>query len=167
MREHLEQVALAGELGLTSVWAGQHFLSQPFAMFQNATLLGPLAVQTGGMTIGAGILLLPLLNRLEVAESAATLGAIRDGPFVLGVGFGYRDVANAAFGVTGSRVGTFDAKLDVVLRPLTGEQVTATAPATPCRMPSSPCVQSGRPQSGWRRTGAARSPAARVEPTRG
>lgn len=95
-------------------------------MFQSVPLLGRVATETGGITIGTGILLLPLLNRLEVAENAATLGAIRDGPFVLGVGFDNRDVENAAFGVTGSRVGTFDAKLDVVRRLLAGELVTAT-----------------------------------------
>jgi len=39
VREHLEQVALARELGLASVWAGQHFLSHPFQMFQSVPLL--------------------------------------------------------------------------------------------------------------------------------
>jgi alkanesulfonate monooxygenase SsuD/methylene tetrahydromethanopterin reductase-like flavin-dependent oxidoreductase (luciferase family) len=30
VREHLEQVELARELGFASVWAPQHFLSDPF-----------------------------------------------------------------------------------------------------------------------------------------
>jgi alkanesulfonate monooxygenase SsuD/methylene tetrahydromethanopterin reductase-like flavin-dependent oxidoreductase (luciferase family) len=44
---------------------------------------------------------------------------------VLGVGFGYRGVENAAFGVAGGRADLFERKLDVVRRLLAGETVTA------------------------------------------
>ncbi|QEC48419.1 LLM class flavin-dependent oxidoreductase [Baekduia soli] len=125
VREHLEQVAAARELGYTSIWAGQHFLSQPFAMYQSIPMLARVAAEAEGMTVGAGVLLLTLLNPLEVAENVATLDAICDGRFVLGVGFGYRDVENAAFGISTGRVATFEAKLDVVRRLLAGERVTA------------------------------------------
>ena len=96
VREHLEQVALARELGLSSVWAGQHFLSHPFQMFQSVPLLARMAAEAQGMTVGTAIVLLTLLNPVEVAENAATLAAIADGNFVLGVGFGYRAVENDA-----------------------------------------------------------------------
>ena len=77
------------------------------------------------MTIGTGILLLTLLNPLEVAENAATLDAIADGRFILGVGFGYRPVESAGFAVDRRRRQLFEAKLDVVRRLLAGEAVTA------------------------------------------
>lgn len=129
VREHLEQVALARELGLSSVWAGQHFLSHPFQMFQSVPLLARMAAEAGGMTVGTAIVLLTLLNPVEVAENAATLSAIAAGDFVLGVGFGYRAVENAAFGVSnmsaGARAALFEGKLDVVRRLLAGEAVTA------------------------------------------
>ena len=125
VREHLEQVELARELGFASVWAGQHFLSHPFQMFQSVPLLARVAAAAEGMTIGTGILLLTLLNPVEVAENAATLDAIADSRFVLGVGFGYRDVENAAFGVARHRADLFERKLDVVRRLLAGESVTA------------------------------------------
>lgn len=132
VREHLEQVELARELGLSSVWAGQHFLSHPFQMFQNVPLLARMAAAAEGMTVGTAIVLLTLLNPVEVAENAATLAAIADGRFVLGVGFGYRPVENAAFGVDGvppgRRAALFEQKLDVVCRLLSGESVTATGP---------------------------------------
>jgi alkanesulfonate monooxygenase SsuD/methylene tetrahydromethanopterin reductase-like flavin-dependent oxidoreductase (luciferase family) len=124
VRDHLEQVALARELGLDSVWAGQHFLSHPFAMFQSIPLLARMAAEADGMTVGVGILLLTLLNPVEVAENAATLDAIAGGRFVLGVGFGYRSVENAAFGVRSRRADLFEQKLDVVRRLLAGESVT-------------------------------------------
>lgn len=128
MRDHVEQVRLARELGFHSVWAGQHFLSHPFQMFQSVPLLARVAAEAGGMTVGTGIVLLPLLNPVEVAENAATLDAICGGTFVLGVGIGYRGVENAAFGVEGGRVGLLESKLDVVRRLLGGESVTASGP---------------------------------------
>jgi alkanesulfonate monooxygenase SsuD/methylene tetrahydromethanopterin reductase-like flavin-dependent oxidoreductase (luciferase family) len=127
VREHLEQVELARELGFASVWAGQHFLSHPFQMFQNVPLLARMAAAAEGMTVGTAILLLTLLNPVEVAENAATLDAIAAGRFVLGVGFGYRAVENAAFGVGRGRTDLFEGKLGVVRRLLAGEAVTASA----------------------------------------
>jgi alkanesulfonate monooxygenase SsuD/methylene tetrahydromethanopterin reductase-like flavin-dependent oxidoreductase (luciferase family) len=122
---HLEQVALARDLGFSSVWAGQHFLSAPFQMLQTVPLLARMAAESGDMTIGTGISLLTLLNPVEVAEHAATLDAISGGRFVLGVGFGYRPVENAAFGVGRGRTDLFELKLDVVKRLLAGEAVSA------------------------------------------
>lgn len=128
VRDHLEQVALARELGLSSVWAGQHFLSHPFQMFQNVPLLARMAAEAEGMTVGTAIVLLTLLNPVEVAENAATLSAIAGGDFVLGVGFGYRPAENAAFGVAHiagrERAALFERKLDVVRRLLGGETVS-------------------------------------------
>src|SRR5438552_3070438 len=94
VREHLEQVELARELGFSSVWAGQHFLSHPFQMFQSVPLLAGMSAAAEGMTVGTAVLLLTLLNPVEVAENAATLHALAAGRFVLGVGFGYRAVEN-------------------------------------------------------------------------
>lgn len=129
VREHLEQVELARELGFSSVWAGQHFLSQPFQMFQSVPLLARVAAVAEGLTVGTAVLLLALLNPVQVAENAATLSAIAGGNFVLGVGLGYRAAENAAFGVAGmsagSRAELFERKLDVVRRLLAGESVTA------------------------------------------
>jgi len=125
VREHLEQVELAGDLGFASVWTPQHFLSHPFQMFQSVPLLARVAAAADGMTIGTGILLLALLNPVETAENAATLDAISGGRFVLGVGLGYRAAENAAFGVTRGRAALFERKLDIVRRLLAGESVTA------------------------------------------
>jgi alkanesulfonate monooxygenase SsuD/methylene tetrahydromethanopterin reductase-like flavin-dependent oxidoreductase (luciferase family) len=129
VREHFEQVEAARELGFSSVWAGQHFLSQPFQMFQSVPLLARVAAVAEGLTVGTAVVLLALLNPVEVAENAATLSAIAGGDFVLGVGLGYRAAENAAFGVgevsASSRAQLFERKLDVVRRLLAGESVTA------------------------------------------
>jgi alkanesulfonate monooxygenase SsuD/methylene tetrahydromethanopterin reductase-like flavin-dependent oxidoreductase (luciferase family) len=125
VRQHLEQVELARELGFSSVWTSQHFLSHPFMYFQSVPLLARVAAAAEGMTVGTAVLLLTLLNPVEVAENAATLDAIAAGRFVLGVGIGYRAVENAAFDVGPRRAGLFERKLEVVRRLLSGESVTA------------------------------------------
>ena len=124
VRQHLEQVELARELGFSSVWTTQHFLSYPFMYFQSVPLLAGVAAAAEGMTVGT-FLLLTLLNPVEVAENAATLDAIAGGRFVLGVGMGYRAVENAAFGVGQRRADLFERKLEVLRRLLSGEAVTA------------------------------------------
>ena len=126
--EHVEQVVLARELGFSSVLAGQHFLSAPYQMAQPVPLLARLAAETEAMRVGPGVLLLPLLNPLQVAEEIATLDAITGGRVVLGLGIGYRDVEFAGFGVTERPATVFERKLDVVRRLLAGEQVTAEGP---------------------------------------
>lgn len=126
LEEHLEQVRFVRDAGFRSVFAGQHFLPAPFQMLQSVPLLARLAAETGDMRVGAGILLLPLLNPVEVAEHAATLDVVTGGRFVLGVGLGYRAEENAAFGVPERRVRVFREKLNVVRRLFEGEEVTAS-----------------------------------------
>jgi alkanesulfonate monooxygenase SsuD/methylene tetrahydromethanopterin reductase-like flavin-dependent oxidoreductase (luciferase family) len=148
VREHVEQVELARELGLSSVWAGQHFLSHPFQMFQSVPLLARVAAAAEGMTVGTAILLLTLLNPVEAAEHITTLHAIAEGRFVLGVGFGYRAIENAAFGVESHRAELFERKLDVVRRLLAGQSVTASGEGfdlTQARLPLVP----DRPPPVW------------------
>ena len=126
-----EQIALvraARDGGLASVFVPQHFLTDPVPMLQPVPLLGRLSAEAGEMTLGTGILLLPLLNPVEVAEGAATLAALAPGRFVLGVGMGYRGAEDAAFGLAGSRARAFTGKLAAVRRLLEGEEVTADGP---------------------------------------
>ena len=125
LAEHLEQVRFVRDAGFDSVFAGQHFLPAPFQMLQPVPLLGRLAAETGEMRVGAGILLLPLLNPVEVAEQAATLDVVTGGRFVLGVGLGYRTEETSAFGAPERKVGVFSEKLDIVRRLLEGDEVTA------------------------------------------
>jgi alkanesulfonate monooxygenase SsuD/methylene tetrahydromethanopterin reductase-like flavin-dependent oxidoreductase (luciferase family) len=42
-REHVEQVRLARAVGFSSVWASQHYLSDPFTYFQPIPTLARLA----------------------------------------------------------------------------------------------------------------------------
>jgi alkanesulfonate monooxygenase SsuD/methylene tetrahydromethanopterin reductase-like flavin-dependent oxidoreductase (luciferase family) len=126
LAEHLEQVRFVRDAGFHSIFAGQHFLPAPYQMLQPVPLLGRLAAEAGDMRVGAGILLLPLLNPVQVAEEAATLDILTGGRFILGVGLGYRDEEDAAFGLPEKRVRVFREKLAVVTDLLEGREVTAS-----------------------------------------
>jgi len=124
-REHVEQVRLARAVGFSSVWASQHYLSDPFTYFQPIPTLARLAADARGLTLGTGVLLLPLHHPVEIAEQLATLDVIADGHLVFGVGLGYRDVENRALGHDPKdRVGRLVEGLELVERLWSGEPVT-------------------------------------------
>lgn len=100
--ELLAQVGAARRYGFDSILVGQHYLSSPYQMLQPMPLLGRIVSEAAGMRIGSGIILLPLLNPVAIAEEAATLDVISGGRFILGVGSGYREVEDRALGVAKS-----------------------------------------------------------------
>ncbi|HET6182103.1 MAG TPA: LLM class flavin-dependent oxidoreductase [Acetobacteraceae bacterium] len=95
----LAQVRAAREAGFASLWLPHHYLTAPMQMLQLAPLTAFLLHEARGMQVGPGILILPLLNPVHVAEEAATFEALTDGNYVLGVGLGYREGEFNAFGV--------------------------------------------------------------------
>ena len=124
-QEHLEQVRLASALGFDSVWASQHYLSAPFTYFQPIPVLARVAAEAGRMSLGTGVLLLPLHHPVEIAEQIATLDVICGGRFIFGVGLGYRDVENQAMGQDPmGRLGRLVEGLEIIERLWTGEPVS-------------------------------------------
>ena len=97
--EASEQTRLAREAGFDMICAGQHYLSHPYQMSAIIPLLARLTADAEGMEIAATVLLIPLLNPVDVAETCATLDAMSGGRFVLGIGIGYRDDEYTAFGI--------------------------------------------------------------------
>src|SRR5215468_3802513 len=123
--EHLAQVRAARAAGFSHVWASQHYLSAPYTYFQPFPTLGRVAAEAGDMSLGTGVLLLPLHAPVDVAEQVATLDVITGGRFIFGVGLGYRDVENAALGVDPrERVGRLEEGLQVLDRLWSGEPVS-------------------------------------------
>jgi alkanesulfonate monooxygenase SsuD/methylene tetrahydromethanopterin reductase-like flavin-dependent oxidoreductase (luciferase family) len=123
--EHVEQVGLARRVGFSSVWASQHYLSEPFTYFQPVPTLGRMAAEAEGMALGTGVLLLPLHQPVDFAEQLATLDVISGGRLIVGVGLGYRDAENEALGLNPrQRVGRFVEALHVVERLWSGEPVS-------------------------------------------
>src|SRR5437879_2109566 len=95
----IEQVRVARASGLASLMVGQHFVSSPLQMFQAMPLLARLAAEAQGMRLGPGLLLLPLLNPVVVAEETATLDWLTGGNAIIGLGLGYRPEEFESIGV--------------------------------------------------------------------
>jgi len=124
-REHIDQVRAARDAGFDLIVMGQHFLSTPFQEMQSLPALARLAAEAGTMRVGATVILLPLLNPVDVAEQVATLDVITEGRFIFGVGLGYREEENEAFGIAPKeRVGRLVESLEVITRLWSGEEVT-------------------------------------------
>lgn len=122
----LEQVKAAKDAGFSSLWLPQHFVTGP-TMRQYATspLLGLLAGFAEGMSLGTGVLLLPMLNPVLLAEEVATLDHLTGGNFILGVGLGYREPEFQAFGVERrSRVPRFREYIEVMRQLWAQERVS-------------------------------------------
>ena len=147
--ESVEQVQAARDAGFDLICTGQHYLAAPYQMSASFPLLARLAAEAGEMAVAATVILVPLHNPVELAESVATMDAICDGRFILGVGLGYREEEYAAFGIArGERVPRLREAL-AVMRQLWTEpeiefngrfyQVPRVAPATrPVQQPHPP-----------------------------
>jgi alkanesulfonate monooxygenase SsuD/methylene tetrahydromethanopterin reductase-like flavin-dependent oxidoreductase (luciferase family) len=84
-----------------------------------------MAWESGDMRLLLGIMLLPLLNPVYVAEELATLDVVSDGRVIFGAGVGYRDVEFEAFGVKRTERGArFQEALEVVKKLWTEDEVS-------------------------------------------
>src|SRR5258708_34272862 len=99
LKNLIEQTRVAKASGLASLMVGQHFVSSPLQMFQAMPLLARLAAEADGMMLGPGLLLLPLLNPVIVAEETATLDWLTGGNAIIGLGLGYRQEEFSSIGV--------------------------------------------------------------------
>ncbi len=127
--DQVEFIGAAGGLGWDSIWTGQHFLTPETSQLSTIVTLSRLAAEAGTMTMGVGLLLLPLLNPVETAEHIASLEVVTGGRLVVGVGIGYRDSEYRAFGISKTEaVRRFTGNLEVITKLLTGKPVDANLP---------------------------------------
>jgi alkanesulfonate monooxygenase SsuD/methylene tetrahydromethanopterin reductase-like flavin-dependent oxidoreductase (luciferase family) len=127
--ETLAFVRLADRLGFDSITKTAHYSAHPFQMLQLVPMLARFAAEAPRLRFNAGVLLLPLLSPLHVAEEFATLDVITNGKIILGVGLGYRDVEFKAFGVPrAQRARRFEANLIAIKRLWTEATVRMQTP---------------------------------------
>jgi alkanesulfonate monooxygenase SsuD/methylene tetrahydromethanopterin reductase-like flavin-dependent oxidoreductase (luciferase family) len=123
--ETLEQARLIRSLGFDSIWGGEHHATPGFHYFPLLPMLQRLAAEVPGLSIGTNLVLLPLHNPVELAETAAFLDVITGGRFMLGVGLGYRPEEFAIFGVPmAERVSRLAEGVEVIRRLWTEDKVT-------------------------------------------
>src|SRR6266498_2280457 len=98
--EHREQIKLAREAGFSSVVASQHFLMQPITALATIPYLASVIDISGDMRLATGVMLLPLMHPVSLAEDIATLDVLSNGRAILGLAMGYRPEEFAAMGVS-------------------------------------------------------------------
>ncbi len=131
------QVRTARDVGFASLWLPHHWLTHPLQMLQLAPVMGYLAAQARGLTIGPNILILPPLNPVHVAEEAATFDVLTGGNYILGLGLGYRRPEFDAFRIPlAERAPRFTESIALMRRgPRTGSPTRAASIRS--RMPAS------------------------------
>lgn len=117
LREHREQIALARDAGFTSLVIGHHVLTQPIQMLSPLPHLASLTDCSGTMKLCTGVLLLPLLNPVLLAEDLATLDWLCGGRLIVGVGLGYRTVEYKVAAIEpADRVSRFTEAVEIMRR---------------------------------------------------
>ena len=123
--EAIEVVAAASRMGFAWVSIGQHWLSHPTVWPQPMPMLARLAPETGAMRLKTSVLLLPILNPVEVAESVATLDHITHGRLDVGVAIGYRELELGVAGLArADRVPKLEESLELMKSLWRGDEVT-------------------------------------------
>jgi alkanesulfonate monooxygenase SsuD/methylene tetrahydromethanopterin reductase-like flavin-dependent oxidoreductase (luciferase family) len=123
--EALEVVAAASRMGFAWVSIGQHWLSHPTVWPQPMLMLARLAPETGAMRLKTSVLLLPILNPVEVAESVATLDHMTHGRLDVGVAIGYRELELGVAGLArADRVPKLEESLELMKALWHGDEVT-------------------------------------------
>jgi alkanesulfonate monooxygenase len=118
----------AEELGFRSLWAWDHlFLGsrQPFPCLESLTTLTTLAAHTREVTLGTGVLVLPIRDPALLAKQAATLNHAAGGRLVLGVAAGWYEREFDATGTPFTRRGAvFERNLEICYRLWNDDEVT-------------------------------------------
>ena len=123
--EAIEVVRAAAGMSFAWVSIGHHWLSHPTVWPHPIAMLGRLAPEAGEMRLKTSMLLLPLLNPVDVAESVVTLDHITHGRLDVGVAIGYRELELEAAGLRRrDRVPKLEESLGVMKRLWRGEEVT-------------------------------------------
>ncbi|MGH3625877.1 MAG: LLM class flavin-dependent oxidoreductase [Sciscionella sp.] len=128
--ELITQARRAEQLGFTSLWVWDHlFLGsrQPFPQLEALTTLAILAARTETITLGTGILVLPIRDPALLAKTTATIQTISGGRLRLGLAAGWYEREFDATGTPFKGRGTvFERNLEICMRLWTEDEVTST-----------------------------------------
>ena len=102
-REQVQLAALADALGFRALWVRDVPLNSaeypdPVGHLDPWVFLGALASHTEQIALVSGAIVLTLRHPLHIAKGAASVNALSNGRFILGLGSGDRPPEYAAFG---------------------------------------------------------------------
>ncbi len=122
-REAMEEVDLAEELGLDTVWLGEaHFAPGRSVLSAPIVVASSIATRTKRLRVGMAVQVLPMIHPLRIAEEAATVDQISEGRFEFGVGRSGNVRAYDIMGIDyGESKERFQEALDIILQAWSGE----------------------------------------------
>lgn len=105
VKEQLDIMRAAEDLGFDSVWPAEHHFSEYGFCVSTATAmtLAALSQVTKRIRLGSGVVVLPLHHPLRVAEEFALLDLMSEGRLEFGIGRGYQPTEFKGYGVDQSR----------------------------------------------------------------
>jgi len=125
VREVLDDVRLADEVGLSSVLFAEHHFVEDAWVPRPLTMAAAAAAVTTRLRVGSDIAIAPLVHPVTMAEDAAVVDAISGGRCVLGLGAGWRKEDFAGMGVDfRRRYSLFEENITAVRRLLNGEELS-------------------------------------------
>ena len=122
-RESMEEVDLAEEYGLDTVWLGEsHFAPNRSVLSAPTIVASSIATRTKRLRVGMAVHVLPLVHPLRIAEEAATVDQISEGRFEFGIGRSGNVRAYDIMGIDyGESKERFQEALDIILEAWKGE----------------------------------------------
>ena len=117
IREQMDLMRAAEELGFDSVWPAEHHFTEYGYCASPGLSLAAIAAETKRIRLGTGVVVLPLNHPLRVAEDYAFLDHLSDGRIDLGVGRGYQPLEFQRYGVDQTTTRSqFDEALKILLQ---------------------------------------------------
>lgn len=124
VKEQLDIMRAAEDLGFDSVWPAEHHFSEYGFCVSTAMTLAALSQVTKRIRLGTGVVVLPLHHPLRVAEEFALLDLMSDGRLEFGIGRGYQPTEFKGYGVDQTRAREiFAESVDIILQAWTRERV--------------------------------------------
>ncbi|MBE3604884.1 LLM class flavin-dependent oxidoreductase [bacterium] len=124
VKEQLDLMRAAEDLGFDSIWPAEHHFTEYGYCASPALSLAAIATVTKRIRLGTGVVVLPFHNPIRVAEEFALLDLISDGRVDFGVGRGYQPVEYKGFKVNQEHSrGIFNESLEVILQAWTRDRV--------------------------------------------
>ncbi|HKD65257.1 MAG TPA: LLM class flavin-dependent oxidoreductase [Candidatus Binataceae bacterium] len=124
LKEEIDLMRSAEDLGFDSVWASEHHFSEYGFCASPALTLAAVAPQTKNIRLGTGVSVLPFNHPVRIAEEIALLDLISEGRVDFGVGRGFQPIEYKGFHVDQSRSHEiFDEALDIVLQAWTQQKL--------------------------------------------
>ncbi|MBS4214630.1 LLM class flavin-dependent oxidoreductase [Neobacillus rhizophilus] len=125
LRNGLEQIKVADELGFHSAWMAEHNARDYGVVTSSTVYLAAAAAQTKRIKLGSAVARLPLHHPMQLAEEMTLVDVISNGRLYVGVGKGYDKLEFDAYNVDfDERHARFEESLDILKAALTNPRIS-------------------------------------------